>query len=235
MPYRRNTRRRKPYRKRKQRRYRRRTTIGRVKPTLPGFPSSRVVKMRYCDQVGLDPSAGGNVASYVYRANSVYDPQNPVGGHQPIGFDIWEQLYNHYLVLGSKITCQFVAGDVNVNDPYVCGAFTSDDSVFSTANFTTLIEQGLSSYTVLQPSSNGNLPRRKAFYSPRKFFAIKDIADNAARLGSAVSGNPDEMAYFVLWAAALDQSTNVGAIRALITIEYTVLFAEPKHQAQSAV
>lgn len=74
------------------------------RPILSGFPPSKLVKLRYVDStLTLNPAAG-LTQTIAYRANSVYNPYFPAGGHQPMGFDQWAAIYTRYVVVGAKIT-----------------------------------------------------------------------------------------------------------------------------------
>lgn len=56
-----------------QRRFRRRRRR-RIKKLPPvGMPSKKLVRLRYCDEIALDPVAGG-IATYNFSANGMYDP-----------------------------------------------------------------------------------------------------------------------------------------------------------------
>ena len=86
------------YRRRKRRYYRRRRRRGinvmRVRG-LTGFPDQLVVKLKYTDQINLTNIVG--YGSYVYRMNSLFDPDLTGSGHQPLGFDQYAQLYRSFL------------------------------------------------------------------------------------------------------------------------------------------
>jgi len=53
--------------------------------------------MRYSDIFSITV-AGGLSAEYIYRANSLFDPDRTSTGHQPLGFDTMAQAYSHYRV-----------------------------------------------------------------------------------------------------------------------------------------
>lgn len=61
--------------------------------------------MRYCDTVthGTDLSQ----YSFVYKANSAFDPDSTGTGHQPYGYDQLTPLFREYSVLSSKIVVRF--------------------------------------------------------------------------------------------------------------------------------
>jgi len=70
---------------------------------MPIFPARVTKRLRYSDSFVLTITTGA-VASYVYRANDLFDPDFTGTGHQPMGFDPLMLFYNHFTVLQSKIT-----------------------------------------------------------------------------------------------------------------------------------
>jgi hypothetical protein len=69
---------------------------------IQAFPDRYVTTLVYEDSESI--TSTNNYASYVYRGNSVYDPDYTAVGHQPTGFDNLAALYNRYRVLSSDIT-----------------------------------------------------------------------------------------------------------------------------------
>lgn len=49
----------------------------------------------------------GTLTSYLFRGNSVYDPDYTGAGHQPLGYDQLSALYEAYQVIGSSIVARF--------------------------------------------------------------------------------------------------------------------------------
>ena len=74
------------------------------------FPKTQVSKLRYVEEVYIDASsptvATNGIAYNTFRANGCHDPNMTGVGHQPRGWDQHKDLYNEYVVLGSKITIQ---------------------------------------------------------------------------------------------------------------------------------
>lgn len=117
MPRRKQTRR--PYRRRYRRR-RRKTIVANKDPNITyvkpnqsrivfkgvGFPRSFMTKLVY-NQL-LDFSGTTDFQNYVFRANSVYDPDYSGAGNQPMWFDEFAQLYHRYTVYASKIEATFI-------------------------------------------------------------------------------------------------------------------------------
>lgn len=64
-------------------------------------PDEIRVGLRYTAQVAITNTVGVP-NSYVFRGNSVFDPDYTGIGSQPNGFDQWKTMYQRYRVLGSK-------------------------------------------------------------------------------------------------------------------------------------
>jgi hypothetical protein len=75
-------------------------------PWMPVFPASIVKRLRYSTSFALT-STSGAVASWVFRANDLFDPDLTGTGHQPMGFDQLMNWYNHFCVVESRIVCTF--------------------------------------------------------------------------------------------------------------------------------
>lgn len=203
-------------------------------PRLPNIiPASKIVKHRYVDTVVLDPNVSVPY-SYVFRANSVFDPDYTSTGHQPLGFDQWKVFYDHYNVIGSKITATFITEASNGAVACAHVGIILTDSVTAIPNTSLIMEQGTSRYTLVTSANAQQVSRPvKAFYSPKKFFGIKDIGDNRNMLGAPMNNNPPEDAYFQVYAAPLTSELDVFMLRAVVTIEYLVQYTERKPLLQS--
>lgn len=197
--------------------------------TPSGMPLTRRSYMRYTDRVVVT-STSGTIGTHIFRANSVFDPDLTVAGHQPMGFDQWIQLYNHYVVVGAKITVQAVTDSGQVN-PSAYGINLQADTPLAYTDFTGFIEakQGTTKYLV---GGSSVMPKPiYSSYSARKFFNITNIKDNLDRLGSPVGANPNEGAYFVLYYQLLTAISDSQWFT--ISIDYIVDWSEPRMLSQS--
>lgn len=193
-----------------------------------GFPKQQVVTLRYSDGFLLtqaDPS-------HVYRANSPYDPDytGVIAGHQALGWDQWAQFYDHYVVIGSKITVHMNYGEGGNAVPCVGYIYLDDDQGTYTLN--QLVESGVGKtrFLGMTEGKQGPVSIRNT-YSAKKFFNITNTKDNVDRLGAAVTANPSEDVYFNV--GILPYSDQVSAeaediVTGRVTIDYIVLFSEPK-------
>lgn len=213
-----------------------RSVTGRIAQSLNPLPFSRTVRLRYNEYVTFNPA--GNIATYIFSANSLYDPNTTGTGHQPFMYDKMADNYNHYLVLGSKITVTFWTEDAAGIYGAIAGIKLSDDmAIAPTGGVQTVIEHGpkYSTWKFLRTNANDNhnpVTVSKTF-SAKKFFGLKDVKDNRGEMGAAINTNPMETAYFVLFASHPDQATDLPVIHANVTIDYIANFNEPKDQTQS--
>lgn len=75
----------------------------RPKISLGAFPNSKTVNLRYVSEFILNPGTA-TTAVYVFRANSIFDPDFTGIGHQPMFRDNYAALYNTYQVNHVNIT-----------------------------------------------------------------------------------------------------------------------------------
>lgn len=199
-----------------------------------GFPRSKMVKLRYTTEINLNPGAAGAAASYVFGANAMYDPDITGGGHQPKGFDEWMTFYDHYTVVGSKITVQ-PAVFATVAAPSWWGILISDDGLYASGRAVDDIVEsagkpGMAGILSSQVGGVSN-PNKTRKFSCKKFFRKKNIVGSADYRGTAAA-NPNEMGYYEVWACGLG-ATDGDTFKALVTIDFLAVMTEPKILAQS--
>lgn len=221
---------RKPKTKRK-----RRTTKTRIAKAAPigkslGFPSKNRVQLRFVRNFEMSDAIGGIVKTHMFRANSIFAPDATAGSHQPLGHDNWNDFYNHYRVVESKLTIAYHSySQVAAQPPAVSGLYLADDQTIP-INWTTLAESGRGSYQ-LEGNLNTDSRHMTMKYTQSGFF--KSQGKNQSQLGAAMGSNPTEQAFFVVWIQSADESAIVAPRSYLATIDYIVEFSEPKDLAQS--
>ena len=186
--------------------------------------------MSYCDYVDL-AAASSALHVYSFRASSIYDPDLSGVVHQPMGRDLWAAQYNHYVVLGSRIRIYAEClDDVNI-DHYTLGVILHEDGTpLSGTQVLALQENGKSRYRYLVsgPDKSRSSCTLVQTYSAKRFFGIKDVADNRDQLGAAVGSNPTEIAAFMIYIQG-NALSSLGC-RLHVTIDYIVKFSEPMEQ-----
>lgn len=224
----------KTYRRKSRKTYKKRS-VYRPQRYLPtGFPKTTAVKLRYVDSIQMDAGVG-TVDSHAFVANSCFDPDLVLGGHQPLAFDQWSVFYNHYVVVGSKIKATFSSqtSSPSTNGFFIHGITLQDDPTF-TANPFHLMEQPLTKVT--KQSVHTNAQRIKSVtrtFSAKKFFNVTNVTDNISRIGAPVTANPSEQAYFIVYTGNADPLADSQAVTVLIEMEFIVIFSEPKEVPQS--
>lgn len=198
--------------------------------TPSGMTKEKRVSLRYCQKVDISTTAGV-LGSHVWRANSLYDPNytDTVGDHQPMGFDNWADLYNHYTV--ESATIEAVWGvDSAIDNAYASGVYLTDVFTVPYTDHTEFKEAKKG--TVKYCTGRSVTPMKtKSSFDATKFFNITDVKDNVARIGSLTTTNPTEGAFFVTWIQGLNASSE--QFQCVVTIDFNVVFSEPKDLPQS--
>jgi len=67
---------------------------------IPGqvIANEVVATLRYTDRIALT-SVNGAATTHVFNLNSIFDPDYTGSGHKPLGYTVYESLYNKYRVL----------------------------------------------------------------------------------------------------------------------------------------
>lgn len=191
---------------------------------------SKLVRLKYCELIALNPGLG-TLAYHNFSANGCFDPNVSGTGHQPLGFDQYMVFYDHYTVIGSKITIKGQAEDTT--SEMLVGIFLNDDTAFLPTTGQHACELPGSRYTLVSEKDNGentswSLTRR---YSTRKQDSSRAPLSNPDLKGSAAS-NPAEQTYFTVWAAPVG-AADLAGVNVWVHIEYLIIFHEPKDLAQS--
>lgn len=191
------------------------------------MPLSFATKLRYCDNFTLDGAAAGLATPYVFNAGGMYDPNVTSTGHQPRGFDQLIALYDHFVVIGSKITVDICASSTETQNQ-ICGVALRDGATTDT-DPNDYLEAGTVRSRQMTPAN----PRAKFTlnYSPKRFLGRSKIMSDPDLKGSS-SGDPAESAYFHVFVAG-QAGGNPAACTVFVTIDYLAVFIEPQDVAQS--
>ena len=183
-----------------------------------GFPNSIITKIRYGTYLTLTASAGARALN-VFSANGVFDPDITGVGHQPMWSDNYSNIYNHYTVLGSKITAVFAPVTAALNQ--LVGIVGDDDSSIST-NVQVLLEQN-NSVAMLMGVPGSQPVAMTSTFEPLEMFGVETKDDGAS--STAVGANPSEQWTYTVWNASADGSSTV-VCNVKVEIEYTVKYSE---------
>lgn len=202
-----------------------------INRSLQPFPQRQIVRMKYCEAVGLGIDLGVPSAVYRFNLNSIFDPNRTGTGHQPYGHDTMATLYNRYRVIGCKysiqsvpyqqvtlVTCAQPANEELYTGATLCSeARENPRAKYITQSYGAAVKT-LSGYVSI-PSLTG---RTKAQY----------MADD--RYQALFGQSPQEFAILnVLVGFADDRSTTAAGTQLTVTLEYLVECFDVKHLGQS--
>lgn len=207
----------------------RKTVVPRnVVATGIGLPKKILTTHKYCDQVAINTGATGQLANYFWSCNSMYDPNRSGTGHQPMYYDQYIGLYDHYTVIGAEAKFTIMKTDSNSTIPVMVGCFVNDDTIVTPSSGQGLAEQTLGKYRYV----HGQYPKTvfKVKWSAKKTFGKGVLANNSLQ-GSA-GGNPTEEQFFQCF---IDSSASITQTSVLVDVEikYICMWCELKDQAQS--
>jgi hypothetical protein len=153
-----------------------------------GLPTVFKTQHRYVESIVLN-AATGSLGTYVYRTNSLFDPNLTGTGHQPYGFDQFKAYYATYLVTASQITVECVVGTASS----LVGVTCSTDSalaVLTTAD--TLSEPGRGQCGLVAPAVAARTFQSK--------WALKDIPHaDPADYSALVGASPANSDFFTIY------------------------------------
>lgn len=225
MPYKGKSKR--PYKPR--RRTRRKKAVNKI--SRGTFPATYIARHTYVDRITLTQSINDVMVDHLFRSNSLYDPDYTGTGHQPLGFDEMAVIYDHYEVLGAKITVDFTPqSTTELKSNIVVGIATTDTlGPLASGNLNKLLENGHRCYKQL--SDIRDWGRLSCGYSQRKTFG-KHARGTDNQKGTNAT-NPAEGTYFGVFAQATDASTIADPVSCLVKIEYFTKWTERKIMSQS--
>lgn len=189
------------------------------------FSNTMVAKHNYYNyNLSVNPGLI-SAASFLFSANGLYDPNITGTGHQPMGFDQLSAVYDHYMVIGSKITVTFVTGGTQ---NCLCGIRISDTNAFSN-DPETIVENGSCVWTLVPGTGSGeNMKTLSYAVNPSKYLGSKDKSE----LKGDASSNPVEQCFFQCFAFS-NSASDPAALTLNVFLEYTAIWTEPKALATS--
>jgi len=225
---------------RRRRRILRKTRINRGVVIRPiGGVAERVITRHKYFAIGSQ-TAAGLLSNFMYFANSMYDPEYAVGGHQPIGFDQMTALYRNYSVLKSTfvVRCFPQSGSVTQSKPtsVILSMLppwkTGATPIFPvTGTYSALMERSGTKHTTLM--SGDKTYRLKYTWSSRQDFDWTNKESNTV-VSEVAGGNdypPINTGYCLTFTSA-DGLTS-GDVSFEVMIYYTVLWTQPRNLAGS--
>lgn len=192
-----------------------------------GLPKRIMVRQHYIGSYKFT-STTGVPAVYKFATNGLYDPDVSGGGHQPYYFDQLAALYNHYTVIGSKITVT-ITPDTASTLGVVAGVYINDDTTTTPVSLTDFLETNQSRWKMTVPQQGKSTVFINK-WSAKKTFGGSVLANDD--LKGTSSSNPAETSVFNFFLSAADTASTV-AVDAIVRIDYIVEWSELKDIASS--
>lgn len=217
----------KPMRSRKRRRIGKgKMKIGRSLP-LAGFGKSKMCRLRFVTSFNLDPAAA-EITSKVFRANSIFGPDSTTATLRPRGFTENMQFYQHFTVVGSRITVQYLCNTAATTPGIMGILLTAAGTSAATFDGTNdMLETKAFGRNQKFVGTNQQFAYKVSKnFSAKKWFGTTSIIGKDLYRGNSAS-NPSEGAFFeVVFASTGANNPSAAGFRA--TIDYLVIFTEPK-------
>lgn len=194
-----------------------------IERSIPLFAARTTKHLRYSTNLQLVSTAGA-VASYVFAANGLYDPDITGVGHQPMGFDEMMLYYNHYTVTHANF--QVVAKGVSASKMTIC--LRQDASSTPITVIDRIVELGGAVYDYLEVTSSFGATKRVQM--ALDIAKIQGISRTALTADSSLRGtsaaNPSELTYahVQLW----DSAAQSGTVNFDVVIDFIAIFTEPR-------
>lgn len=192
------------------------------------FRNKIVTKLRYAQSLQLIGGGPGAPSSRAFRAGDLYDPDFTGTGHQPRGFDQLMTLYDHFVVLHSKITVYFTLPSLATINNLVSISLRDNGTTISSHN--DILEYGNRVITTLTVEKDYAV--LSYTYSPQKFLGRKSPMSDPDLKGSD-SASPVENAFFHVTTMANDVGQTTSPTGISVVIDYVVALIEPNQPAQS--
>lgn len=187
-----------------------------------GMPSRMYAKLRYFEQVTLDP-VGGGASALPFRINSCYDPYQPAGGHKPRGLNQYFDLYDKAVVTSAKIVVKCVAIATTAGGLF--GISLRNDTVTSSTPVY-YVEDPHSVHAALtpyDPNQEVTLVYRPTWFGDAK----RDAAQEDDELHFTVAADASKQCFAHVWMGALNSGHDPSQVSMEVLIEYNVCFFEP--------
>lgn len=186
-----------------------------------------ICKMKYAEVV-TSALGLGTYGLARFNLNSIFDPNQSGGGHQPYGHDTFSTMYNRYRV----ISCSYRISAQASDGSNIQLAVIPTNETISPASISEVRENPRCKYTL----QGGNAPLRFVsgkVYIPSLMGRLKAqyMADD--RFQAAFGSNPAELALLSCYAGPTAETSSSLTMIYNVELEYTVEVFDIKHLAQS--
>lgn len=187
-----------------------------------------VCKLVYCETLKRSPASA--IDNYLFRGNSVYDPNQSGVGSQPYYFDSIAQLYQQYRVTGSKLEVELVN---TAAVPAMATLFPANETI-SVTDIDDWAGNRYSKSRVMAPSSGSpNMARLSTYATTAAMYGVSaNIVKSEKDYSAAVTTNPTNQWNWHIIVGSMDKATNI-TYEMRVKVTYYVKFEKPQLQELS--
>ena len=162
------------------------------------------------------------LVSYIFKANSLFDPDLTSTGTQPYYFDQWKTIYSKYMVEGVSLDFQFGSQSSNTVSYVVAGFTNVNPAGYTMQQLFELPTAKRTTVGSVNGESNGRIRiytniRRVVGFSKGSIDAVQSLIGNT-------NGDPDNVVYGFVAAISSDATTSCN-INGIVTLtQYSKLF-----------
>lgn len=185
-----------------------------------------VTTLRYAEAISIAPSVAGTASSYVFSLNGLHNPDitTLVGDHQPRGFDQLMALYEHYVVLGVKISVQCACDNTQTPITIAISQQAGNNPDFNIYN---IMENHNVKMATRGRLMTGPLTMTMKV-NPNKFLGRSSPLSDPQLKGD-VNNNPAESSYLHINTFQTDTTATPSyTTHMIVTLDYITAFIEPK-------
>lgn len=162
---------------------------------------------------------------HVFSMNGIWNPDITYSsGKQPRGFDQLMLLYDHYVVLYAKVRIACF-NELSTKGAVVCATIRDDGTV--STNLRDYMESKNSKWITVAPETAGGSSKDIFIECNLNKFLTRSKPLSDPQLKGDALKNPDEQAFLHVSCFTPDMFT-ASSVNIVVTIEYTVMFIEPK-------
>ncbi len=187
--------------------------------TLPVAPDRVLTKLRYFESLVLDVALG--VATYVFRLNSVHDPDFTGTGHQPTGYDQWSSFYQNWRVLRASFHLKLGRDEDSAVPAVINVGVGPAPATTAPTYLAMLLEDPRATWG--QISNTGPGIDIRGAYDIRTLFGLSRAQFADVAYQSAVGSNPTNTYYLIIF-VELPNGANTVDVSGGILLEYEVEF-----------
>ena len=203
-----------------------------IAKTIPDYST---IKLAYYDRVSTGAIIAPALSTYIFRLNSVFDPDVTGVGHQPLGRDHWAQTYKYYRVLSCEVTLKWynatdVTGAIRTI-PELVGYELTDDVADIYSDWQAWVEGKHSKVDLLLNTSTefagsgGHTTTQTFHYSPSQW-DIHVHESGISERWTPVGENPATQHFMALHQTPAAGSGATYEAVCMVYLSYTVQFRE---------